>query len=268
MPIPDYLIKNRQRIEDLPIQDLGTWNASYDNEAFDEFKIIRTLREQFPSKIIRRADIVNLFRNNQKYLGFVSSMVWGFINASRPRIKGGDRKTTNLYRALSHEQNKVEDAMKFAEEKFEKSDYRSPFEIMMSGKKYKIPGVDYRYYTKIFFFLGQAKDSIATKPLIFDKWTTNAFYALLSQSHPDDVQKYFRGVKDGNPGEAVVRSGKKLIHAYERFIKEMNQWAKEIDVSPDKLEQFVFGHDLRKEYINTNPRIELWEIISDNRQLV
>jgi hypothetical protein len=272
MSVPNYLKINKQRIKNLPTQDLGAWNANYDNKVFDKFKVVLDLRERFPGKKINRADIINLFRQDEKYLGFVATMVWGFINASRPRIKGGDRTTTNFYRALSHERERVEAAIEFAENAFTEGDYRRPFKEMMRGERHNIPGIDYRYYTKIFFFLGQANQAIIRKPLIFDKWTANAFFALLSQSQPDRVCEYFRDVKNAknanSPGEAIVRSGNSLIDAYETFITLINEWSEDLDVSPDKLEEFIFGFDLRNRIRGLNPRIELWEIIDNNRHLV
>lgn len=274
MPIPDYLTNNISRIEELTKkpQSLGKWNANYDNEAFDCFPIMIELRSRFPSKEIIRSDIVTLFSSGEKYLGFVAAMVWGFINASRPRIRGGDKTTTNLYRALSHPREKVEEAIRYAETCFEQNDYGSPFEKMSRGQCHNIPGIDYRYYTKIFFFIGQANPSIEKKPLIFDKWTSNAFFALLAQTSEEEVYKFFREVKDAknknNPGEVIVRTGKALVGAYLRFVELTNYWAARLGVSPDKLEEFIFGYDLRLSDKAINPRIELWDIVNAHRTLM
>jgi hypothetical protein len=177
-----------------------------------------------------------------------------------------------LYRALSHPQKKVEDAIKNAEDSFMRNDYSTPFKQMMRGKSHNIPGIDYRYFTKIFFFIGQANNTIVNKPLIFDKWTSNAFFALLSQTYPEEVCRFFRDVKDGkktgNPGEVAVRSGDSLVDAYVRFVELMNCWAAHIGTSPDKLEEFIFGYDLRNGNKTGNPRIELWQIVDSNRHLV
>lgn len=239
---------------------------------FDIFPVMVELRRKFPNKIINRADIVNLFRDGNPYLGFVAAMVWGFINASRPRVKDGDRTTTNLYRALSHPEEKVVNAVKNAERNFILGDFRTPFNDMMPNGRHRIPGIGYAYFTKIFFFAGQANTEIKIKPLIFDKWTSNAFFALLAQTHPNDICKYFRvvndGEKTGSPGHVSLRSGEKLIDAYVRFVKLMNYWATRISASPDKLEEFVFGYDLRSGSRDKNPRMELWKIVEFNRGLV
>ena len=91
MRVPDYLKNNISPINSLPPQILQAWNSNYDNKLFDIFPVMGKLRRKFPKKIISRADIVNLFRSGNPYLGFVAAMVWGFINASRPRVSGGNR---------------------------------------------------------------------------------------------------------------------------------------------------------------------------------
>jgi len=249
MPVPDYLKNNIGRINSLPPQNLPAWNSNYDNKVFNIFPVMGNLRRKFPNKIISRADIVNLFRSGNSYLGFVAAMVWGYINASRPRVSGGDRTTTNLYRALSHPEQKVLNAIKNAEHYFTMGDFRTPFKYMMQNGRYRIPGIGYAYFTKIFFFAGQANTEIKIKPLIFDKWTSNAFFALLSQTHPNEISKFFRAVKDGkkagSPGVISLRSGKKLSNAYVRFVELMNYWASSIGVSPAKLEEFLFGYSLK-----------------------
>ncbi len=61
MSIPNYLKINEQRIKNLPIQDLGTWNGNYDNKVFEKFEVVFDLRKKFPDKKINRADIIDFF---------------------------------------------------------------------------------------------------------------------------------------------------------------------------------------------------------------
>jgi hypothetical protein len=49
--------------------------------------------------------------------------------------------------------------------------------------------------------------------------------------------------------------------AYVEYVTLMNDWARQIKVAPEKLEQFVFGTDLRRDKSSTNPRNELLAII-------
>ena len=76
------------------------------------------------------------------------------------------------------------------------------------------------------------------------------------------------GKKASSPGDVSLRSGKKLINAYVRFVEPMNYWATIIGASPAKLEEFAFGYDLRSGSRHGNPRMELWKIVKVNRGLV
>lgn len=267
MKLPNYLSKNVNRIQNLPRQDLGPWSSTYDEKIFDDFPVMQRLREKFPKRTIHRADVISLFCSDDLHLAFVAAMVWGGISASRPKIKS-DKKTTNLYFALSHPEAKVINAIKHAESCFIKNDFITPFKDMMRGEIHYIPCIGPSYFTKIFFFIGQSNPNIKVKPLVFDKWTSNAFFALLSQTHPEDVNTYFSRVnKKANlekPGTVSLRTGRKLSAAYERYSILMNNWsnADEIRVTPDRLEQFVFGSSLNNRNQGSNPRIELWKIIS------
>jgi hypothetical protein len=262
--LPQYLSENKSRILNLKPQNLGSWSANYDNPIFESFNEYAEFKQRFPEKTVTRQDIINLFAQGDIYQGFIATMVWGYINASRPKTKGGGRESTNLYRALSYPKSKLVDSIRAAESWLVNNDIAIAFNHFILGAKYKIPGVDYRYFTKIFFFLGETNPAIATKPLIFDRWTQNAFYSLLLQSYPTETRSFFRGLKtptkEGTPGEALVRRGKKLTQAYERYVFLMNQWAAELGVSAGDLELFVFGQDLRKDPSVNNPRRELWKI--------
>ncbi|MDA7532388.1 hypothetical protein OAK70_02445 [Akkermansiaceae bacterium] len=265
---PQFLIENKNRISNLKPQSLGPWNANYDNPIFESFGEYAEFKQRFPEKTVTRQDIVNLFAKGDVYQGFIAAMVWGYINASRPRTKGGGRESTDFYKALSHPKSDLVDSIHAAQDWLMDNDLAMAFNHFMPSGKYKIPGVSYRYFTKIFFFLGEANPAIATKPLIFDKWTQNAFFSLLLQSYPSETKDFFRGLKaptkEGTPGEALVRSGKKLTQAYERYVFLMNQWAAELGVSAGDLELFVFGQDLRKDPSVNNPRRELWKICSSS----
>jgi len=261
---PLYLVANVDRVKALGIHDLGEWTAKYEVPEFASFKVMSELQSEFPTKKILREDVTRLFREGRTYLAFVAAMVWGFIDASRPRVAKGGKATTNFYRALSHNREEVVSTIEYVRNEILGGRVRSCFNELRRGGRYNIPGIDYPYFTKLFFFLGQAVESIQVKPLIFDKWTTNAFFALLSQSRPEDVSKCFRGLrcstKPDSPGLALIRSGSVLASTYESYIKDMNAWASQLGVSPGKLEQFVFGMSLKNYKGSDNPRKELWGI--------
>ena len=87
--LPQYLSENKSRISNLKPQNLGPWNANYDNPVFETFAEYAEFKQRFPEKTVDRQDIVNLFAKGDVYQGFIAAMVWGYINASRPKTKGG-----------------------------------------------------------------------------------------------------------------------------------------------------------------------------------
>ena len=271
MPLPDYLENNSFRINELPHQELGPWGAQYNAKEFHNFPVVQELNERFPQRTIQREDIVNLFLENRPYLAFVAAMVWGYINATRPREQGGGPQDTNFYCMLAHGEQNVLKAIESAQQHLQKGDFTTPFKDMMPNGVHRIPGVGYAYFTKLFFFLGQSDDEVKIKPLIFDKWTSNAFCALLSQSDPKCVKNYFNGLKQSagniNPGRAIVGLGQNLVKAYESYVLYMNEWATELGVPPGRLEEFVFGSHLGHNNADTNPRRELWDIAINNARI-
>lgn len=264
MILPEYLIENKVRIINVGNQNLDPWGSGYDSSLFNKFPVMEELKEKFPNKKITRSNINNLFEKNNIYLGFVASMVWGGISSTRPKIKG-DKTTTDLYKVLSYPEDLIKKSIYDTNIQLEKGNIEIPFNNFMPKGKYKIPGVGYSFFTKIFFFLGQANTSIKIKPLIFDKWTKNAFYALLVETHPAEINDYFLGINENT--EVNIRSGKKLTVAYIRYVELMNNWSKEINIAPDKLEKFLFGYS-RKDKNITNPRLELWDIIQNFKGVI
>ena len=103
--LPEYLIKNRNKIITAPAQNINLITSKYSNNKFLEFEIIRKFFKTFPDlkkKSIQRADVSELFRKKQYYLGFITAMIWGGINASRPKKKD-DFETIDFYRLLKQD---------------------------------------------------------------------------------------------------------------------------------------------------------------------
>jgi hypothetical protein len=129
--------------------------------------------------------------------------------------------------------------------------------------KGKLQGVGYAYFTKLMYFLGHHNPHVITKPLIFDKWTSNAYLALLINSNQSEkVNRFYTKTIDPKY-KTVGLTSKQLSSAYDNYIKDMNLWSEEIGVTSSKLEEFIFGISLRKNNTKSNPRNQLWKIILD-----
>ncbi|MBI9102381.1 MAG: hypothetical protein JEY99_08210 [Spirochaetales bacterium] len=270
MCIPEYLERNIERILTKEEQNLPAWVSTYDGALYADFEVMKRLKNHFPKKVISRQALINLYRSDDKYLAFVASMVWGFINGSRP-LPGhkGDKRTTNLYRMLSHPAEEVEKAMRVVVPYFQKGDFMTPYTLLDNDGPFKIQGVGPAYFTKMFFFAGQAASdkAVPIKPLIFDNWTTNAFFALYGQSNPDGLKEWFTFSKNKSSSLPFSTNPKKGKELYQLYVTSMNCWAESLGIRADKLEEFVFGYS-KKPVRENNPRLKLEKITQDNLSLI
>jgi len=258
--LPEYLIKNKNKILTAPYQNINLITSKYSNEMFLDFEVMRKFFKTFPNlknKSIQRKDVSELFRKKQYYLGFITAMIWGGINASRPKKKD-DFETIDFYRLLTQDEKKITTIIHHVKSLLVKEEIFNCFNYLY--KEGKINGVGHAYFTKLMYFIGYVDKRIKLKPLIFDKWTSNAYLALLINSNQfDKVSKFYSGKIDNKNQSVSLRSN--IALTYENYIKDMNCWALKLGVSASRLEEFVFGVSLKENKKFDNPRKELWRII-------
>jgi len=196
-------------------------------------------------------------------------MIWGGINASRPRkIKANDKEkkeiakfeTIDFYKLLKQEEKVVISIIKKSEELIIKGSNKECFEFLLSEKG-KLQGVGYAYFTKLMYFLGHHNALVKTKPLILDKWTSNAYFALLINSNQNEKINRYYNKNIYTEKKTVGLISKQLSSLYENYINDMKLWAENLGVSASKLEEFIFGISLKKNNTKSNPRNQLWKII-------
>jgi hypothetical protein len=251
--LPAYLHKNIERIKNLKNQDLGNYSDSYRGSSHPSIKLIY---QRFPKKITRE-DIIELYTNwEDPVLAFYATMVWGMIDV---------HKKNRFLSIQKQKSDRVEKIMNDLKEKITQSNFSQAFESCFKSGSNFIDGVGPSYFTKIFFFIGQADDKLTTKPLIMDKWTINAYFALKCDlSEIGSIKSKFNlpSLKSLNKYKAIPLRYNLLTQkeVYDDFVSKLNSWSNIIGVNPSKLEQFVFGIDLRRDKSPFNPRIELLEI--------
>ena len=258
--VPEYLIKNRNKIITAPAQNINLITTKYSNEKFMEFEIIKKFFKTFPNlkkKSIQRADVSELFRKKQYYLGFITAMIWGGINASRPKKKD-DFETINFYKLLKQDEKKITTIIHHVKSLLVKGENLNCFNYL--NKEGKIVGVGHAYFTKLMYFIGYVDKRIKLKPLIFDKWTSNAYLALLINSNQlDKINRFYTGRIDNKHKLVSLRAN--IALTYENYINDMNCWSNKLGVSPSRLEEYIFGVSLKENKRYDNPRKELWKII-------
>lgn len=259
MSLPPYLESNLNRIVNLPNQQIALWNTSYDSYK-EDYEVVKVIYDHFPQRNLQRKGVIELFKEDH-YTGFIGAMMWGGINGTRPQRGGGG---TNFKRLLDFDRAKVEKAIVFAREAIKRGNIEELFSRFNGNNTFSLPGVGPAYFTKLFFFLGEL-DEVDVRPLIFDKWTSNAHCALLISAECENLP-YIR-VNRYVQRCVAWPAGMGLAMLYKNYVSNMNSWTDElnskfnVNLTPAKLEEFVFGSSLRTNNVPTNPRLELWEII-------
>ena len=264
--LPKYLIENRNKIIEAPDQYINLINKNYSKDYYLDFDIMKEFHKRFPNlkKVpIQRDDVSKLFKNKEYYLGFISAMIWGGINASRPK-ETAKFETIDFYKLLKQDPKLVIAIIKQVENLLIKGKIKECFEFLQSDEG-KLHGVGYPYFTKLMYFISHQNSMIKTKPLIFDKWTSNAYFALLINSNQNEkINTFFTKSVDPEYKTVGLRSNKSTT--YQNYILDMEKWAKMIDVTPSKLEEYIFGVSLKIEKSKNNPRNQLWDIIINYKE--
>jgi hypothetical protein len=260
--LPTYLKQSALRIQQLREQTLPARSSAYHGFSHP---VMRRLYKQFPGLNIQRSDVTALYQQwSDPELALIASMIWGGINATRPKKNNGP---SDLAALLSHLPSDLVRRMNHIRKLVLAGRLAQAFIDCSAGGAAKLKGVGSAYFTKVLFFLGEATDGMKPTPLVFDKWTQNAFFLLLSQS--EGIQAAARWFK--LPSRSKFAETKAILllsgvsiqaSAYLEYVNHMTSWAHNLDVPPGQLEQFVFGEDRRANPSQQNPRTEILNLIA------
>ena len=260
--LPNYLEFNKPIILGKPDQNINLISKNYFQGQYLKFQIIHEIKNRFPNiltKAIQREDVLKIFAEKKYYLGFITAMLWGGINGTRPK-KTNNQQTIDLYVLLKEDQKKIEKIIQKVKKYIQKHDLENCFNYL--SNEGKINGIGHAYFTKLIYFLGHGDNKVKIKPLILDKWTSNAYLALLIDSlQIDKIKLFYTGKIDEKNKSVSLRNDKSQL--YKSFVEDMNKWAISLNIPASKLEEFVFGISLKENKSNNNPRIQLWKIITD-----
>jgi hypothetical protein len=253
--LPTYLKDRAEAIRGLNAQTLPQFGKAY--LGLKQPQMLR-LYAEFPSNSIQRADLAKLYADwKDPVLAAIATFVWGYIDTTKSR---------RLQKVLAFDESELRNRLNRIRGLVQSGKLEEAFLSCCSSGENCIPGVGLSFFTKLFYFVGAVTPALNPKPLILDRWTTNAFFALRGQS---------KGTKDARdlftiPSHKSLARYKAISlkndpevqsNAYVEYVTLMNDWAAQLEVAPDKLEQFVFGIDLRRDRSPTNPRNELLAII-------
>jgi len=131
-------------------------------------------------------------------------------------------------------------------------DPQSLFRSFSYRGKFKIPGLSYAYFTKLFFFYREA-EGLSTYPIL-DKWLCSAWCAIDGALNQNTrvYDTYFRSPKS----ESSFLLRRKSAQAYGEYVAFMSDTSKRYGLTVADLEEQLFGRDLRVQPNSFNPRNE------------
>lgn len=116
--------------------------------------------------------------------------------------------------------------------------------------KFKIPGISYAYFTKLFYFYRKSEDKYVYP--IMDKWLSIAWVVIdneLTEGH-DVYEKYFK-----NNENKLGYLRRKKRYAYSDYTQFIHSLSSKYNESPSQIELSLFGEDLKSNKNEENPRI-------------
>lgn len=253
--LPPYLKDRAARISGLNAQALPQFGKAYLD--WKQPQMLR-LYEAFPVNSIQRPNLIDLYTAwKDPVLAAVATFVWGYIDTTKHK---------RLQQVLAVDESELLTRLNRIRNLVRSGKLEKAFLSCCRCGENCIPGVGMSFFTKLFFFVGAADALVNPKPLILDRWTTNAFFALRGQAKGcADMRTLFTipSSKALTRYKTIALKNYEVVQskAYVEYVTLMNDWAAQLKVAPEKLEQFVFGTDLRRDKSSSNPRNELLAII-------
>jgi hypothetical protein len=130
------------------------------------------------------------------------------------------------------------------------------FKSFKEDKEFQIPGIDYAFFTKFFFFYRIALAPEKQTYLILDKWLSIAWCMIELMSNNTEIINNFYGKR--SKGKLYVDGRLKNnnyvnSNVYGEYLKFMIRLSKEFSISVIELEEKLFGHNLTEKF-PFNPR--------------
>lgn len=197
---------------------------------------------------ISKEDVTNIIRSNKcsRKDELLAILFWGVYFTVISATNG--KSISKLIQFINNENFETEIDKRVAAI----VDSNSPSELFSKFQnEYKIPGIDYAYFTKLFFFYRLANNQ---EPyLILDKWLSMAWCALEGNENKNTyVFNTFYKAKTDYMFDGVLK--RKKPQAYGEYLTFMKRISLANNIDIITLEEKLFGTDLKKMQSN-NPRL-------------
>ena len=159
--IPDYAVKS--------VIDFDKVIDMWESRKYQSNVSFLRAKERL-SNIKTRAQIIQVFADNQLYDGYVSTIVWGNIGL----YQNGARVICN---AFGNSENEVFEKLDRVREKIIAGRISEAFSSMCRGNENRLNGLGVSFFTKLMYFIGAAYEC-PVEPLIFDSHSLAMLKAL------------------------------------------------------------------------------------------
>ena len=239
-------------------------------------QLLESIKTEIADKGINRNYIISKFKaglekkdNDGFAKGIIATLMWGaYIEVLRQQGKSTYEnllaQDLNTFGKNIHKLLIGEDGTKNA------------YDSLLNGEN-KIKYIGEAYFTKFLFFIAKAhneihaKNKIAPLPLIYDKWANNFYYALLLEYKPLQLDRMGIVISEYSFKDDVLNKvqiiPKKREHFeyYMNYIDDIAEWSKNFEVESDKLEEILFGEEIKKGNKNHNPRFYVMNFVFDKK---
>lgn len=233
----DKILKLKSYPSEFSIENQKEKYLEFDNSLPDYFLEKHTISKKDIIKIIQE-------NKNDKKTELLAILFWGLyfkVNSKNPK------SIKKLIEFINSKDFEIEIAKRVSKI----IDSKSPSKLFYSfSNELKIPGIDYAYFTKLFYFYRIANNK---EPfLILDKWLCRAWCAIDGNNNKNTYvfDTYFKTNSLFDFHGVLMR--RKHI-AYDEYLKFMKNIAASNKLSIDILEEKLFGAD-RKQIKEGNPR--------------
>ena len=264
----DYIQQNAERIatyhqEPFTIEELyvGKINALRAiGDVFFQYRV-----DELSGVPLTREFVKESFKRSS-YTGYVATMLWGGLGLPNWR---------HLVKAMTIVKPEVECKINNLQSLLKRDQIQEAFMSLQISRDRQYPqnnkfaGVGISYFTKLLYFLYDGESPVP--PLIFDKWGTFIHAGILiSQKETDRLNTFYKmGYDKSGRFYISIKSNQSTGYryaVYADYLQRMSALSLENHLlPPDKLEEFLFGKDLRntENKNNNNPRYFVFNFVKD-----
>lgn len=247
----EYIVKSIPKIQQYE-QESFCWRTDGKGQEYAILKEMKEKHTDFAEAIDRldeklSRDSVSRCYKDDYYTGVIATLMWGGYH----KILYTRRQ---LDAVLSTGKGDIEKSIAKIDKMLSENRINDAFLALESGDCH-IKGISTSFLTKILYFLGKGK-SLTVQPIIYDNVQRWTHAALLIDDNAIKAIEYYKPTSQGG-----LRGLKNDADLYVDYIQRINLIGKTHDLTPDRLEAYLFGTPTRSKKDTENPRLLTREFV-------